>query len=129
MRKWNLPLTYEPKIQPVIDGTIRQTIRTGRKFSVGDLVRFYKWTGRPYRSPRITITEYQQIIICLDIIINHEGIRDVTWEQGFVVLWNGCDGCAALDGIVPPTGEALKKVLAEKNIIPAVGVEAQIIRW
>jgi len=27
MKKFNLPLTYEPKIQPVIDGTCRQTIR------------------------------------------------------------------------------------------------------
>ena len=29
-RKWNLPLTYEPKIPGVIDGTIQQTIRVGR---------------------------------------------------------------------------------------------------
>ena len=53
MRKWNLSLTYEPKIQPVIDGTCTQTIRTvgkaGRK-SVGDLISFHGWQGRPYRS-------------------------------------------------------------------------------
>jgi len=45
-RKWNLPLTYEPKIPGVIDGTIQQTIRVGRKFRVGDLVSFHGWEGQ-----------------------------------------------------------------------------------
>jgi len=48
-RKWNLPLTYGPKIAGVLDGTIRQTIRVGRKFSPGDLVSFHGWSGRRIR--------------------------------------------------------------------------------
>ena len=132
MRKWNLPLTYQPKIGPVIRGEITQTIRTGRKFSIGDLVRFYIWTFRPYRSPRITITDYAEIIYCNDITINHFGINSNIRQAlgyGVVIPWDQLNNLAGLDGIVPPTGEELKRVLAEKNIIPANGVDAQIIRW
>jgi hypothetical protein len=130
-RKWNLPLTYQQKIQPVIDGKIRQTIRTGRKFNVGDLVRFYVWEGRPYRSKRKTVTEYAEIDYCNNITINHDGITsDIRTAFGLRYLkWNELDFLAKCDGIIPPTGEELKKVLAEKNKIPASGIEAQVVRW
>ena len=131
IHKWNLPLTYQPKIGPVIRGEITQTIRTGRKFSIGDLVRFYIWTFRPYRSPRITITNYAEIVYCNDITINHGGINsDIRQALGYGFLpWNRLNDLAKRDGIVPPTGEELKRVLAEKNKIPAKGIDAQIIRW
>ena len=60
-RKWNIPLTYEPKIEPVKRGDCTQTIRPGRKFAVGDLVRFYVWKGRPYWSKWETITGYMPV--------------------------------------------------------------------
>lgn len=125
-RKWNIPLTYAPKIQPVIDGTCRQTIRTGRKFSVGDLIRFYTWAGRPYHSKRTTITEYMQIVELEGVVIIPEGLV----RAGYLLHnWPDMDILAYLDGIVPPTGAALKEVLMSKNKIPVTGIDAQIVRW
>ena len=45
--------TYEPKIEGVRRGEIRQTIRPKgkRPVEVGDRILFHGWTGRPYRSP------------------------------------------------------------------------------
>jgi hypothetical protein len=129
-RKWNLPLTYQPKIQPVIEGIVRQTIRPKRKFALGDLVRFYVWTGRPYFSKRNTITEYAEINYCNNITINHAGINsEIRQALGCgVIPWEELNDLAECDGIIPATGEELKKVLAAKNVIPARGIEAQIIR-
>jgi hypothetical protein len=129
MTKWNLPLTYAPKIRPVIDGTCRQTIRTGRKFCVGDLVRFYTWAGRPYHSKRMTVTEYIKIHTADPIQLFPYGVywpyppANCLWEDDYL------NEIASKDGIVPPTGEALRDVLMSKNKIPATGIDAQIVRW
>jgi hypothetical protein len=131
-RKWNIPLTYEPKIEPVKRGDCTQTIRPGRKFSVGDLVRFYVWRGRPYWSKRTTVTEYMPIIIDAEIRIFPDGIvlEYNPEHDGQILSWKRLDFLAALDGIVHPTGEALRDVLIQKNgKIPADGIEAQVIRW
>jgi hypothetical protein len=140
MKKWNLPLTYAPKIQPVIDGTCRQTIRTGRKFSVGDTIRFYTWAGRPYHSKRTTSTEYTEIRMAKNITILPKGIvacffseelhlEDGVYARCTLWTWDQLDELALLDGIVPPTGEALRDVLMSKNKIPATGIDSQIVRW
>ena len=130
-RKWNLPLTYEPKIQPVIDGAIRQTIRAGDKFSEGDSIRFYTWQGTPYRSKRTTITEYMPLIEVLSLTIHHGGITFPSSLGGEdFALWQDLDKLAAMDGIVPPKGFVLRNVLLSKNKLPVpYGLEAQIIRW
>jgi hypothetical protein len=133
-RKWNVPLTYEPKIEPVKQGTIRQTIRIGRKYSVGDLIRFYVWEGKPYRSKRHNITDYQVNQESLDIRIFPDGfVREHLMDcDGQIISWdtNDAQSLAVLDGIIPPTGEALREVLIAKNgKIPSEGIEAQIIRW
>lgn len=129
-RKWNLPLTYEPKIEPVKNGTCTQTIRTGRKFKVGDLVRFYVWKGKPYRSKRKTITEYMPLVEVIGVYIGNCTFGYVSagcgyyWDSPFI------DEIARKDGIVPATGKALRDILISKNgKIPAGGIEAQIIRW
>jgi hypothetical protein len=128
MRKWNLPLTYKPKIHPVMVGTIRQTIRTGTKFNEGDLIRFYIWLGKPYRSRRETITDYLKLTWILNIRIYPWGFQyHNSLEQRFE--WPLLFIDAEKDGIVPPTGEALRDVLMSKNKIPDEGIEAQIIRW
>jgi hypothetical protein len=131
IRKWNLPLTYEPKIQPVIDGTIRQTIRSGNKFSVGDSIRFYTWKGTPYRSKRTTITDYATLTEVLPLRIYHSGIEFPSSLGGEdYAMWQDLDKLAARDGIVPPKGFVLRNVLLSKNKIPIpYGLEAQIIRW
>jgi hypothetical protein len=132
MKKWNIPLTYEPKIQPVINGTIRQTIRTGTKFSVGDLIRFYTWQGKPYRSKRTTITEYVPLTEVIPCEIYEPGmwIDPISCgKPSGKYWWTDLDWLAALDGIVPATGKELANVLSGKNRIPIGGIEAQIIRW
>ena len=133
-RKWNLPLTYAPKIEAVKAGTCTQTIRTGRKFKEGDLIRFYTWSGKPYRSKRETITEYMSLVNVFEIDIQEEGIVSYNFDlyPDAIYEWGTSDASrlAELNGIVPPTGEALRDVLISKNgKIPPEGIEAQIIRW
>jgi hypothetical protein len=138
-RKWNLPLTYQPKIHPVEMGNCRQTIRILKpgkpKKQINDLIRFYTWKGTPYRSERETITEYTTITYAELIIINPTGIKFPNkwdWTNHCVFYtWDssGAYLLASWDGIVPPAGEALRDVLFSKNKIPKEGIEAQIIRW
>jgi hypothetical protein len=125
MRKWNLPLTYVPKITGVLDGTITQTIRVGRKFNVGDLVSFHGWEGKPYRSKWSFRTPYAPLKAVIPITIITRGI---TTPHEFRP-WNLLDEIARLDGISPPTGEALSQVLQGMHRIADEGIEAQIIRW
>ena len=40
-----LPLTYDPKIQAVLEGRCRQTIRLGSRFAVGDEIMFPRVGG------------------------------------------------------------------------------------
>ncbi|MCK9593433.1 MAG: hypothetical protein M0Q91_15615 [Methanoregula sp.] len=130
MRKHNLPLTYLPKIQPVIEGRCRQTIRAGRKFSMGDQVSFHGWSGKPYRSPWSFRTPYYTLIDVLDIWI---------WKSKFCFEKSGypirfednpvSNNWAELDGIYPPTGEELGNVLNKFHKIGPFGLPGQIIRW
>ena len=129
MRKWNIPLTYAPKIAGVLAGSIRQTIRTGRKFSPGDLVSFHGWSGRPYRSPWSFRTPYFPLTQVIPIVIFEGGIADPSWGWMEFLPWSDLDDLARLDGIEPPTGAELYRVLSALNPIPEGGVEAQIIRW
>lgn len=124
-RKWNLPLTYAPKIAGVCDGSIRQTIRVGRKFSPGDLVSFHGWSGRPYRSTWSFRTPYAALKAVIPITIYPGGIE----APGEIRSWGLLDEIARLDGIEPPTGEALCRVLSGMHKIPFAGVGAQILRW
>lgn len=137
MRKWRLPLTYQPKIEPVLLGTCRQTIRKGWKKDVGDLIRFFVWTDKPYRSKQIDLTDYEILVQVINCIISKDGITRF-WPEGIrnpeympcFTPWTKCDCIAKKDGIIPPTGKALRKVLESVNgQIPEDGVKAQILRW
>ena len=125
-RKIILPLTYLPKIQPVIEGKCTQTLRTGRRVTIGDLVLFHGWSGKPYYSSWSFKTPYWRVREAWPIKIFPEGLQ-VT--PGPVVKWDCLDNLAAEDGIDPPTGEALRDVLLSMHRIPENGLEAQIIRW
>lgn len=145
MRKWRLPLTYQPKIEPVLLGTCRQTIRvrtvnkkTGKLApakQVGDSIRFFLWSGRPYWSKQIDLTEYEPLKEVLNVLILPEGIDflyGMGYKKAIALPWNceTIDNLSRLDYISPPTGEALRDVLIGKNgKIPAEGMEAQILRW
>lgn len=133
-RKWWLPLTYEPKVKGVQDGTIRQTIRPKWKFIVGDQVAFHGWTGKPRRSEWIYLTKsYYTLTDVRNIWIFPEGLGfpALRYDLVEVFSWNSplCDVLARLDGIVPATGEELGNVLKSKNKIPESGIEGQISRW
>jgi len=140
MRKWRLPLTYQPKIEPVLLGTCRQTIRKGWKKQKGDLIRFFVWTGKPYRSKQIDLTDYEPLVAVINCTIYPDGLerhwREDRREREFQSEINMCrkpwaewDCLAKRDGIVPATGEELGRILTQYNKIPAEGLQAQILRW
>lgn len=131
-----LPLTYKPKIQAVREGRCRQTIRAGRKFQVGDLVMFHGWEGKPYRSKWSFRTPWWKIHTSIwNVQIFKEGILfpEMTdwmdYSPEMFSPWMVLDWIAELDGIDPPTGEELGKVLLSMHRIPEEGFPAQIIRW
>lgn len=128
-RKWNLPLTYAPKIPAVLDGRCTQTIRARRKFKLGDLISFHGWSGKPYRSTWSFRTPYYEVILAEPIVIHTSGIfwewNKAFWEWESPTL----DALAEYDHINPPIGVELGNVLLSMHKIPAEGLEAQIIRW
>ncbi len=124
-RKWNLPLTYEPKIPGVLDGTIRQTVRPGRKFSPDDQVAFHGWEGKPYRSKWSFRTPYHQLQRVFPVTIYPNGMEIL----GNYREWHELDAIAIADGINPPTGAALGDLFNAMYKIPQEGIEGQIIRW
>ena len=121
-------LTYEPKISGVRDGSIRQTIRPKprREINVGDTITFHGWQGKPYRSP--WSWRHDVVVWSTTRLGVHEwGLETnltgpMAWECG----WS--DRLAALDGIVPPTGLALRDALKGKN---GKGWEGEyiVIQW
>jgi hypothetical protein len=121
-----LPLTYDPKIQAVLEGRCCQTIRLGSRFAVGDEIMFHGWEGRPYYSKWSFRTPYLPLEEVINIEILPDGIRYI--ESGVVTPWADLDDLAARDGIVPPTGEALRDVLFGMHKISGP-TPAQIIRW
>lgn len=151
-RDWNLPLTYKPKIEAVKTGKCTQSIRfctisKSKKHpgeiirkQVGDRVRFYRWTGRPYWSHPEYITGYMELINVIDCIVRKDSLTRLwpagTWQAAAAEpnecrkSWSQCDCLARKDFIDPPTGKALRDVLIAKNgRIPEEGAPAQILRW
>jgi len=126
-RKWILPLTYSPKIPAVLDGRCTQTIRPGRKFLARDLIMFHGWEGRPYHSKWSFRTPYWELHMAWPILIHPEGVI----TSGELNRWGGvvCNELSKRDGIDPPTGKELGRVLLSMHKIPPEGLEAQIIRW
>ena len=129
MTKYNLPLTYAPKIPKVLSGECRQTIRVGNKFQPYDLISFHGWEGKPYRSPWSFRTPYFEIVLVEDITIQKGGIYS-PWPDLFSP-WDSpdLDLLARADGIDPPTGKELERVLLSMHKIPEGGLRAQIITW
>ncbi len=121
------PLTYAPKIQGVLEGTIRQTIRVGQKLAAGDRVLFHGWEGKPYRSPWSFRTPYFTLIAVVPIRIRPDGL--LFESSGEFRPWADLDEIAILDGIDPPTGEGLRAVLLGMHAVPESGVPGQILRW
>lgn len=129
MKKHVLSLTYEPKVIPVLTGKCHQTIRLGRQFKKGDLIMFHGWAGLPYRSPWSFRTPYYCIKEVVDIEITPDCMIDLKTFAGMSWESPEMDEIARLDGIDPPTGVELFRVLSRLNKIPDTGVAGQIIRF
>ena len=134
-RKHILPLTYLPKIPAVLEGRCTQTIRTGWKFQVGDLVMFHGWEGRPYRSKWSFRTPYWEIQKTIDITLHPAGFEITSESEPSVLIpWMSLtmDKIARMDGIdslVNP-GIHLRNILIRLNSFKKEwGTEMQIIRW
>ncbi len=129
MTKYNLPLTYAPKIPKVLSGECTQTIRAGSKFKRHDIVSFHGWEGRPYRSKWSFKTRYFTLVAVEDIKIFKNGL-ELSWQEN-LLPWASriVDNIALLDGIDPPTGVELGKVLLNMHKTPNEGLAAQIITW
>ncbi|MBW2632215.1 MAG: hypothetical protein JRC90_10770 [Deltaproteobacteria bacterium] len=110
-----------PKLEGLFDSSIRETISMGFKFSIGDLIFFHGWKGRPYQSDwsyrtrSFRITEVYNVYITVNGItwVGGTGTRTPDWD---LVPWGDSriDHIAKLDEIVPPTDG---------------GYRAQILRW
>lgn len=122
-RRYWLPLTYEKKIEPVLKGEISQSIRFDSKINIGDWIAFHGWARRPYlswsfRTPYLQVRYAEPILVFEDQLM----IRGVHLSKNNSLL----NELAYLDGIDPPTGEELLKVLLSYR--PSTN-NAQIIRW
>jgi hypothetical protein len=135
----HLSITYKPKIPGIISGDIRCDIRIGRKgrFKVGELVEFHGWQERPYWSPWSWRTKPYKLIAVEEIWIQPNKVRfwqeavpeDGTPEQWIGFSWDGLDRLAERDGIVPPTGIELRKVLTVTSGLDPRGDCGQILEW
>lgn len=127
-----MPLSYKPKIQAVIDHSIKQTIRPlGKRIKrPDDYVRFYKWSGRPYRSKWQFITPYFRINEAIGVRIHPKGMEMRVNDYLQFFGWGDVqmDKLAKLDGIVPATGIELGN-LFNKMYDLTDGKDFQIIRW
>lgn len=126
IRKY-LPLTYAPKIPGVLSGSIFQSIRIDTILEIGDHIAFHGWAGIPYKSPWSFRTPYMEINWAEPIKI-HEDFIYYPWEKKkFKVGDSELNYLAALDGINPPTGEDLLRVLHQYHG-PGT-LKGKIIRW
>lgn len=141
MRKHIGAFTYEPKIERVRNYEITQTIRVGWAKRVGDLMYWHGWKGVPRHSPwswRMPFVRINQII---PLYVYEDGFENLIADNGFKVDFNLWDSKYAnliseLDGIVPPTGVELGRVIGNGNKLKLVKIEVeapknkfQILRW
>jgi len=115
-------MSYEPKNEAVFSGKCRQTIRKGRDYAVGDTLEIYESDGN---TPNLATRSVKaKVVEVMPIAITSHGIGTLMWTSRLM------DHIAKKDGIDPPTGIELKRVLESfYGAFPPEGVEAQIVRW
>ena len=123
MARYVKGFTYTPKIEGVKNGTITQTIRRLTNIKPGDTILFHGWKGKPYKS------KWDWRLRVVIISVNKGEMR----KNGFYSYpkfydWDGAEiaEIARLDGINPPTGRELKRVLEQ---FYNEGAELDIITW
>jgi len=120
-----LPLTYRPKIQAVLDGTITQSIRINTDLQVGDSIAFHGWSGKPYHSPWSFRTPYMPVRHAERITVRKDSIYFP--NEKVAVIAGDLNYLAALDGIEPATGEELIRVLHAMH--GGGTLHGKILRW
>jgi hypothetical protein len=140
-------MTCKDKLERVFSGEIRQTIRRGERYQVGDTLTIFEWTGTPYRSKwgrRIeeTVVEVFPVIVgnCgLGLPHSEESEEPMGWLRIFTMVpWDAdpwyaraLEELAMHDGLTPPTGVHLKEVLFA--MYPECDFEKgeifQVVRW
>lgn len=135
VRRYVKSFTYEPKIKPVLDGLITQTIRPLGKQPIekGDHILFHGWEDRPYHSAwswrlSIFVNHVEQIDMFTDGIFFKEG--------GIFFKWNDLDLIARKDGIAKigshGYGESMGMLFNEmyaKDMEREEGKAMEIIQW
>ena len=134
MSHHNLPITYRPKADAVFAGTCDQSMRKGNKYAVGDALLIFEWTGKPYRSRwgrrlRAVVTETESVWLYHDgFVFPCHGTRPSHWQGTTWWQEDAANQLAIEDGIVPPTGVALRATLMKLNGKDWQG-EYQIVHW
>lgn len=127
-----LSLTYQPKIDAVKAGNIRQTIRLCRKAWLkdpGDRMLMHTWEGKPYRSKwgwrlDAPITEVYILRFAAGrwIIFNEDAWHPLSDDE--------VAGLAVEDGIEPSTRQGLESTLKALNHLDTLeGTQWEVIRW
>lgn len=112
--RYVMALTYEPKIDEVREGSIRQTIRPwNRRLLNARRLLIHGWEGRPYRSKwswRLDV----EVESVQELHVTWGGWR---WAGSGWVPWSAPASVelARLDGIKPATGFELRDVLTGLN--------------
>jgi len=132
MSKRYITLKYEPKIKPVCDGEIRQTIRLNGRFRAGDYVVLHGWEGKPNNSKWSWRSRWYKLNRVIRCEVHPSGILVEVSKGCFEVLvWESpeADELARLEGIIPATGVELGRVLNQYYDIPETGMKGHILRW
>ena len=137
-----MPMTYQPKIEGVKDGTIRQTTRIfnpDNPKEVGDKLLPHGWAGRPYRSTWDWRRSFKvvQIIDMMAFSKMVGFLQDPVTGQAFADVYNypwfasEVNHVAKLDGILPATGLEFKSVLEAYHgrFHDFKPVHFQVVRW
>jgi len=127
-----LAITYQPKIEGVRNGTIRQTIRVFNPENpreLGDRIILHGWKGKPYRSPWSWRREGRIISIGL-FQMSADCVRDTLGNMAFWGSSEQLKKMAEFDGIKPATGIELKHILESYHgKFTDKPVQMQVIRW
>ena len=138
-RHHSMPMTCKDKLERVFSGEIRQTIRRGERYQVGDTLTIFEWTEKPYRSKWGRRLD-EKVKVVFPILVTNAGVgvfNDSVVKNGLVrgtvVPWTSdyLESLARMDGVKPANGMRLRKVLLEMHpdMDLGNGEVFQVVRW
>jgi len=121
--------TYKPKIEFVLNGLCKQTIRPfNQNIKIGDEILFHGWKRVPYKSEWSWRFEVNLTNV-INIEIRNNGIIFPKWRD-LIILWSHelINKLAIDDFISPPTGIGLRDLFNEMYDLREPKY-FQILRW